>query len=124
MQGILYEEPTVWLFLLVTVVMGGWLAWMSGRAVAKAWKPTFQLVLYILVLGLAVRFIHFALFEATLLTLHYYIVDTIVLMAFGFAGWRYNRARQMATQYRWLFERTDPFSWKAREGAKIKAEIA
>ncbi len=124
MQGILYEEPTVWLFLLVTVVMGGWLAWMSGRAVAKAWKPNFQLVLYILVLGLAVRFIHFALFEATLLTLHYYIVDTIVLMAFGFAGWRYNRARQMTTQYRWLFERTGPFGWKAREGAKIKAEIA
>jgi hypothetical protein len=124
MQGILYEEPTIWLFLLVTVVMGGWLAWMSGRAVAKAWKPTFQLVLYILVLGLAVRFIHFALFEATLLTLHYYIVDTIVLMAFGFAGWRYNRARQMTTQYRWLFERTGPFSWKAREGVKIRAEIA
>jgi len=31
MQGILYEEPTIWLFLLVTVVMGGWLAWMAGR---------------------------------------------------------------------------------------------
>ena len=124
MQGILYEEPTVWLFLLVTVVMGGWLAWMTGRAVALTWKPNFQLVLYILVLGLVLRFIHFALFEATLLTLHYYIVDTIVLMAFGFAGWRYNRARQMTTQYRWLFERTGPFSWKAREGVKIKAEIA
>ncbi|MBU2360362.1 MAG: hypothetical protein KKB02_15780 [Alphaproteobacteria bacterium] len=65
MQGILYEEPTVWLFLLVTVAMGGWLAWMTGRAVAMTWKPNVQLVLYILVLGLVVRFIHFALFEAT-----------------------------------------------------------
>lgn len=124
MQGILYEEPTVWLFLLVTVVMGGWLAWMTGRAVALTWKPNVQLVLYILVLGLVVRFIHFALFEATLLTLHYYIVDVTVLMGFGFAGWRYNRARQMTTQYRWLFERTGPFGWKPREGAQIKAEIA
>lgn len=124
MQGILYEEPTVWLFLLVTVVMGGWLAWMTGRAVALTWKPHIQLVLYVLVLGLVLRFIHFALFEATLLTLHYYIVDTIVLMGFGFAGWRYNRARQMTTQYSWLFERTGPFSWKPRPGARIKAEIA
>ena len=70
------------------------------------------------------RFIHFALFQATLLTLHYYIIDTIVLMAFGFAGWRYNRARQMTTQYRWLFERTGPFSWKPREGAQIKPQLA
>jgi hypothetical protein len=124
MQGILYEEPTVWLFLLVTVVMGGWLAWMTGRAIAVTWKPNIQLVIYILVLGLVLRFIHFALFQATLLTLHYYIVDTIVLMAFGFAGWRYNRARQMTTQYRWLFERTGPFSWKPREGAQIKPQLA
>ncbi|KPH75476.1 MULTISPECIES: DUF6867 family protein [Bosea] len=124
MQGILYEEPTVWLFLLVTVAMGGWLAWMTGRAVAMTWKPNVQLVLYILVLGLVVRFIHFALFEATLLTLHYYIVDTVVLMGFGFAGWRYNRARQMTTQYRWLYERSGPFSWKPRQTPVSKPEIA
>ena len=34
MQGILYEEPSVWLFLLVTLVMGGGAAWMTGRAMA------------------------------------------------------------------------------------------
>lgn len=117
MQGILYEEPTIWLFLLVTVVMGGWAAWMTGRAVAITWRPFLQLVLYTLVLGLAIRFIHFALFEATLLTLHYYLVDTLVLFAFGLAGWRYNRTRQMTSQYRWLYERTGPFTWKARESA-------
>lgn len=117
MQGILYEEPTIWLFLLVTVVMGGWAAWMTGRAVAITWRPFLQLVAYTLVLGLFIRFIHFALFEATLLTLHYYLVDTLVLFAFCLAGWRYNRTRQMTTQYRWLYERTGPFSWKVRESA-------
>lgn len=121
MQGILYEEPTVWLFLLVTVVMGGWLAWMTGRAIARTWKPFGQLVIYILVLGLVVRFIHFALFEATLLTLRYYIVDTVFLMVFGVAGWRYNRASQMTTQYRWLYERTGPFGWKPRQNAQNSA---
>lgn len=115
MQGILYEEPTVWLFLLVTVVMGGWAAWMTGRAIAITWRPNWQLVLYVLLLGGVVRFIHYALFHATLLSPQFYLVDTAILMAFGFAGWRYNRARQMTTQYRWLYERTGPFSWKARE---------
>ena len=123
MQGILYEEPTIWLFLLVTVVMGGWLAWMAGRAIALTWRSNWQLVVYMLVLGLFVRFIHFALFQATLLTLHYYIVDTILLIAFGYAGWRYTRAKQMTRQYHWLFERAGPFGWKPRAGAEIRPEL-
>ncbi|BCB19297.1 DUF6867 family protein [Bosea sp. ANAM02] len=123
MQGILYEEPTIWLFLLVTVVMGGWLAWMAGRAIALTWRSQWQLVVYMLALGLFVRFIHFALFEATLLTVHYYIVDTIVLVAFGYAGWRYTRAKQMTRQYHWLFEPAGPFGWKPRAGAEIRPEL-
>ncbi|RDJ27327.1 hypothetical protein DWF00_10185 [Bosea caraganae] len=114
MQGVLYEEPTVWLFLLVTMVMGGWAAWMTGRAIAITWRPVIQLVVYTLVLGLVLRFIHFAVFHGTLLSPQFYLVDTVVLMAFALAGWRYNRTRQMTTQYRWLYERTGPFSWKAR----------
>ena len=124
MQGILYEEPTIWLFLLVTVVMGGWLAWMAGRAIALTWRPGWQLVVYMLILGLFVRFIHFALFEATLLTVHYYLVDVAVLLAFGFAGWRYTRAKQMTRQYHWLFEQAGPFGWKPRPGAVIKPELS
>jgi hypothetical protein len=114
MQGILYEEPLVWLFLLVTVIMGGWAAWMTGKAVAKTWGDLIALVAYVLLLGWAVRFIHFALFEGTLFSLRYYIVDTIILMGIAFAGWRHTRTGQMTTQYRWLYERTGPFSWKNR----------
>ncbi len=44
MQGILYEEQSIWLFLLVTVCMGGWAAWMTGRAVAITWRPFWQCV--------------------------------------------------------------------------------
>jgi hypothetical protein len=123
MQGILYEESTIWLFLLVTVVMGGWLAWMAGRAIALTWRPTWQLIVYMLLLGLFVRFIHFSMFEATLLTLHYYVVDTIVLLVFGYAGWRHTRAKQMTRQYHWLFESAGPFGWKPRPGAVIKPEL-
>ena len=115
MQGILYEEPSVWLFLLVTLIMGGWAAWMTGKAVASTWRGTAMLVLYVLMLGLMVRFIHFALFQGTLLSPRYYLVDTVILMAVAFLGWRYTRTTQMTTQYRWLYERSSPLGWKARK---------
>lgn len=117
MQGVLYEEPLVWLFLLVTVLMGGWGAWMTARGIAKGWRPYWQVVLALLVLGGAVRFFHHALFGGTLLSLHYYLVDTLVVLIVGSVGYRYTRARQMTTQYRWLYERTGPLSWRGRPGA-------
>ena len=42
------------------------------------------------------------------------LVDAIVLEAIAFAGFQFTRARQMATQYYWLYELTGPFSWKGR----------
>ena len=114
MQGVLYEEPSVWLFLFVTVIMGGWAAWMTGRAIAITWRAYWNLILYLLILGSAVRFIHFALFGGTLLSIHYYIIDTIVILIIGTLGFRYYRARQMTSQYRWLYERTGPFGWKEK----------
>ncbi len=112
MSGILYEESSIWLFLLVTVVMGGSAAWASGKSIAQTWRPAWQVVPYMIVLGMAVRFIHFALFEGTLLTLQYYVVDTIILLIFGALGYRFKRTQQMTTQYRWLYEKTGPFSWR------------
>src|SRR4051794_21079545 len=114
MSGILYEESSIWLFLLVTVVMGGAAAWASGKSIAQTWRPAWQIVPYMLVLGMAVRFIPFALFEGTLLTLHFYTIDTILLLIVGALGYRYKRTQQMTTQYRWIYEKTGPFSWRER----------
>ena len=113
-MGILYEEPSIWLFLLVTIIMGGAAAWMTGRAIAVTWRPFWNLILYLLILSAAVRFIHFALFQGTLLSLHYYVVDAIVVLIIGSLGFRYNRARQMTTQYRWMYERSGPFGWREK----------
>ncbi|QCI62865.1 DUF6867 family protein [Phreatobacter stygius] len=114
MQGILYEEPSIWLFLLVTILMGGWGAWMTGKACAETWRGIPQTVLYLLILGLVIRFIHFALFHGTLLSLRYYLVDTVILIAIGIIAWRATRARQMSSQYWWLYERSGPLSWTRR----------
>jgi hypothetical protein len=128
MQGILYEEATPWVFLVLTVVIGGGGAWFTGRAVAKAWRPWWTLLGYVVLLACALRFLHFALFEGAFLSLdsternmaalHYMTVDLVVLMIAAGVGWRLTRAGQMTAQYRWLYERTGPFTWKPRAGTR------
>ena len=93
-------------FLLVTVGLGGGAAWLAGRAIAQTWRPLWQALLYMLILGAAVRFIHFALFDGALLSLPAYAVDTAVAMALAGQGFRLTRARQMAHQYGFLDRRT------------------
>lgn len=114
MQGILYEEPSVLKFAIITLVMGGWAAWRTGKSCAANWNPLTTLVIYLLLLGVGVRFIHHALFDGTFLSLHYYLVDTAILMIFGFAGYRYTRTQQMTQSYYWLYRKTSPFNWAAK----------
>ena len=98
----LYEEDSFGVFVLVTVILGGGAAALSGRAIAATWRPWGQVVAYSFILGAAVRFFHFALFGGTLLSAHYYLVDCAVCLAFGLLGFRAARAAQMVTQYRWI----------------------
>jgi hypothetical protein len=111
---LIYEEDSVGVFLLVSVLLGGGAAWLAGRAIAATWRPWWHVAFYMLVLGVAVRFIHFALFEATLLSLHYYLVDAGICLGLGFLGFQAARAAQMATQYRWVNARTGAFTWARR----------
>jgi NO-binding membrane sensor protein with MHYT domain len=117
MNGILYEEDYVWLFVLVTIVMGGGAAYLAGRAIAATWRPWWHVAFYMLLLGLAVRFIHFALFEGTLLSPQFYAVDTAVCLLFGYLGYRVTRVGQMTAQYRWINARSGPLRWARRSGA-------
>src|SRR5712664_1356320 len=89
-------------FLLVTVALGGGAAWQAGRAVAQTWRPWWQGVVYMLILGAAVRFIHYALFEGMFTSIPAYALDTACVIAFFAAGFRAMRARQMARQYGFL----------------------
>ena len=114
MQGILYEEQSILQFLFITVILGGWTAWRTGKSCAEIWQSATTLVVYVLLLGIAIRFVHHALFDGTMLTLQYYFVDTIVLLLFAGAGYRFYRTRQMTSMYYWLYEKASPFSWKAK----------
>ena len=111
---LLYEEGSFGVFLLVTIVLGGGGAWLTGCAIAGTWRPAWQVAAYMLVLAAVVRFFHMALFDGTLLSPHYYLVDGLVCLALGFAGFRFTRAAQMARQYGWLNIAAGPMRWRRR----------
>ncbi len=110
----LYATETFLQVLLVTGAIGGAAAWLTGRAIAQTWRPFWHLIAYVALLGAAVRFVHFALFEADLLTPISYIVDTLFLLAVASLSFRIARTSQMVTQYPWLHERAGPLRWRDR----------
>jgi len=110
----LYEEESFGVFLLVTIVLGGGAAGLAGRAIAATWRPWWQVVVYALILGAAVRFIHFALFDGTLLSVHYYAADSAICLTLGFIGFRAARASQMVAQYRWINAPDGPLRWRRK----------
>jgi len=111
---VFYEPASFASFVLVTVVLGGGAAVLAGRAIAATWRPRWQVVVYMLILGAAVRFIHFALFGGTLLSVHYYITDSVICIAAGFIGFRAARSAQMLSQYRWIYGPDGPLRWRRR----------
>ena len=103
-------------FVILTVILAGGCAVMSGRSVSQSWQPVSQLMVYMVLLGLAVRFLHWGLFRGTLVSPYYYIVDTAVVILIAVASYRHKRASMMTGQYFWLFKRTGPFSWTRTGG--------
>jgi hypothetical protein len=98
-------------------LLGGGAAWLAGRAIAATWRPWWHVVAYMVVLGGAVRFMHFALFQSVLLSLHYYLVDTAVCLVGGLLGFRLMRVTQMTTCYGWLNQRDGLLTWRRRTAA-------
>jgi uncharacterized protein YfiM (DUF2279 family) len=101
-------------FAFVTLALGGGAAWLAGRALAGSWEPAWKALAWMIPLAAAVRFIHYALFSGSLLTLHFYLVDLAALAMLAFAGHRVTLTKQMVRQYGWLYERAGPFGWRER----------
>jgi len=117
--GTLFEGADgsyVWEFVFVTLILGGLAARSTGSANATTWRPYTLTFVYVLLLGLAVRFLHYALFKRTLLSLDFYLVDEVVLQLIALWSYRAKRAGQMTRQYRWMFERSGSTGWTRRAG--------
>lgn len=103
---------TIPVFIGVTVILSGFAAYMTGQALAATWRPVWQAFLYSLLLGLADRFLTWALFQGELLLLSGYLIDTLVILLITLMAYRLTLARRMAAQYPWIYERSGPFSWR------------
>jgi hypothetical protein len=101
-------------FVLLTLLVGGGAAWRTGQAVAQVWGAMWPVAAYTALLAAAVRFLHYALFGGTLLSLPSYLVDYSILLVVALIAHRMQRTRHMTEQYRWMFERSGPFTWRDR----------
>ena len=101
-------------FLGLTVIFMGGCAFLAGQALATTWRPAWRMLPYGLLMGAADRFLDYALFQGRLWSAGGYLVASGVLMASGLLAYRTTRARQMANQYPWLYERHGLFGWRAR----------
>jgi hypothetical protein len=118
MPELIYDssgENAWWIFVLLTVVLGGGAAYQSGKAIAQTWRPYWHVPLYMVLLATAVRFCHYALFQEPLLSLKSFAVDFLVALVAASFGYRLLRAGQMSRQYGWLFRRRGLLSWRRIE---------
>ncbi|WP_020177277.1 DUF6867 family protein [Methyloferula stellata] len=89
-------------FLVITLGLGGTAAVMSGRALALIWRSRWHIVLAMLLLAMAVRFLHYALLGEALLSGTAYMMDVAVLYCLAWLSFSWTRRRQMKQQYGWL----------------------
>lgn len=105
---------TLPVFLVVTGLVIGFAAYMTGQAIANTWRPAWQILVYSLLLALVARFLIFALFDGVLLSLTGYLASAALLLAICVFAYRLTRARKMVHQYPWLYERAGLFGWRER----------
>ena len=114
MAGIIWTDAdNGWFVFVLLTVLGGAASASAGRALAKTWSPAWMLIPYMAVLSAAVRFLHFALFQEELTSIHYYLVTLIILLIVGWLSYKSMRATQMATQYSWSYEKSG-INWRPR----------
>jgi len=101
-------------FLVMTVVLFGGAAAIMGQALARNWRPAWQIVLYAVLLAGADRFLLYALFGAELLSPGGYAAASVILLAAAGASYRLTQAARMTAQYPWLYERAGLFGWRER----------
>ncbi|HEY1720010.1 MAG TPA: hypothetical protein VGG27_02105 [Magnetospirillaceae bacterium] len=100
--------------LAITVIFMGGCAFTTGQAIASTWRPSWHAVPYALLLGCGDRFVVYALFQGDLFLWSGYVIDTIWLFAVIAFAFRVTRARQMVTQYPWLYDRAGLLNWRAK----------
>ena len=99
-------------FLGLTVVIIGGAGFLTGQALARGWRSMWQVLPYAGLLGLADRFLSYALFDLPLLSLGGYLAGTAVILVLSLTAYRTTQVAKMVSQYPWLYERVGPLAWR------------
>jgi hypothetical protein len=110
----LNDQRSLTMFFFADIVLGGLAAALAGRAIATSWRPWWHVLVYMMLLAVGVRFLHYSVFGSTFLSLHYYLVDAVVCLIFGFLFYRMRRVDQMVSCYKWINRRAGPLRWHPR----------
>ena len=113
MQDLIGSDWAV--FVGVTVILAGGAGFQMGQALARGWRPWWQVVAYSVLLLLFERFLAENLFGSTIPILGI-VVSFAVILGLSWLGFLITRAHKMVQQYPWLYERTSPVSWRSRAG--------
>jgi hypothetical protein len=104
-------------FIGLTVIITGAAAIMTGKALAENWKPAWQVVIACFGLGLANRFLMYALFGDELLSLTGFLFNFAVITAMALVAHRITKVHRAVSQYPWRYERETLFSYRRKAGA-------
>lgn len=102
-------------FLGLTVVLMGFAAWLTGRAMAEHWRGPLQVIAACFGLAIAARFLTFALFHGPLFSLSGFLAAWLVLSALGLLSFRIHHVARLARQYPWKYRRVSLFSYEELE---------
>lgn len=103
-------------FIGLTVILIGGAAVMTGRALADGWRPPLQVVFASFGLGLADRFLVYALFDGQLLSVSGFLIHLAVITAMALVAYRLTLVRKMVNQYPWRYERDSLWSYREKRG--------
>lgn len=118
-MGDFYTNESLLQAAFITVVLGGGGALLAGRAIAATWRNISTAILAAIPMAMAVRFVHFALFDEPLLALKPFALELAILLLIGCLSFRRTRAVQMVKQYYWLYRPHGPFGWQPRPDATL-----
>lgn len=119
-MGGFYANESVFQAIFITLVLGGGCALLAGRAIASTWRTVWIAAAAAFPMAAAVRFVHYALFNETLLEPKSYILELLILLIVICLSFQRTRAVQMVRQYYWLYEPHGPLSWRLRQDAPLQ----
>lgn len=101
-------------FAILTVIMFGGAAFLMGQAVARTWRPAWQLVPYSILMQQFERFLDWSLLDGDWEAVGGQLVSFGVIVGLAFLAYRLTLTNKMVNQYPWIYERAGPLGWRER----------